>query len=113
MKSIASFILIILFNGSVLAGGYTGDLEIDYVTTYGNSHAILVKTTDSSNQTGNYVDGCANNYWVLDSDDDVRRNRMYSGLMTALIAGKKVNFYYQDSCGLSNYHVAAVVRVHK
>ena len=106
-QSSLALLVLVLFGDCALAGGWSSKHTIKSLTTYGESDLILIELTDGFE----YTSGCEPNAWIMDADNEARRNRAYSTLTTAMASGKKVRFWYKDMCGTWNYHRANVVKI--
>lgn len=91
------------------AAGWSAPLTVNNVETEGNSDVLIVYTSGGDN----YTPGCTTNNWILSGDSEARRNRMYSTAMTALVSGKKLQFWYGDTCSHWSYHNATAVMLVK
>lgn len=109
MKQITISIIFLLFSTISFAESWTSDLTVERVFTEGASDLIIVYTSGGSV----YSSGCLVNKWSFKADTEARRSRAYSTLISALVSGKKVNFWYADSCGPWSYHEAKSVMLIK
>ena len=83
-------------------------MQVEYVMVYGAKDDIIVRTTGGTE----YVAGCSVNHWSIEADTEERRNRMYSTLLAAAIAGQSIRIWYDSTgCGPFQYHVGNVLRV--
>ena len=112
MKRFLPFLLVglaaIPFPSLCRAGGWTPPLTVSSTFTEA-SDIIVVYTSDGSV----YTAGCAANSWIFAADTDPRRARMYATILTAIATGKKIQFWYSDSCGTWSYHQATSVMLVK
>jgi hypothetical protein len=69
---------------------------------------IVVYTADGTQ----YAPGCTANTWIIAGANDDRRARVWATILTALAAGKKVRFWYTDTCAVWTYHSATAVMIH-
>ena len=96
-----------LFLSSVSnASGWTPPLTVSSAFTE-NSDLIVAYTADGST----YAGGCAANAWMFNADTDARRGRAYATLIAAIVSGKKIQFWYQDTCAAWGFHGASSVRL--
>ncbi|MBL8339730.1 MAG: hypothetical protein JNM97_23390 [Rhodoferax sp.] len=89
------------------AGGWTPELSVASIFTEGTTDYLVAYTTDGTV----YASGCAADSWVVPFDTTARGQRAYATLLAAATSGKKVRFWYLDTCGLWGYHQAHSVRL--
>lgn len=106
MKSLL-FIAGVFFSTASSAAGWTAPLTISSFFSEGKTDLIIVYTADD----GNYTTGCLGRSWSITTDTSSRAGRVYATLLTALTTGKKVKFWYTDSCGPWSYHEATAVMI--
>ncbi len=87
--------------------GWTGDLVITSAFTEANTDIIAIYTSDGLV----YAPGCTANAWVFPASTAARASRGYATLLTAIATGKKVNFWFADSCGVWGFHQVTSVRI--
>jgi hypothetical protein len=76
--------------------------------TEGNTDLLVIYTADG----GTCATGCSADRWVF-TETDPRRARAYAALLAAVASGKKVKFWYSDTCGAWGYHQATSVMLTK
>ena len=104
------FVIATILTSSVCnAQGWSDALTVEQVFTEGRTDLIVA--TISGGKV--YTDGCNVTSWIFKADTDARRGRAYSTLMTALVSGKKIKFWFTDQCSSWNYHEAAAVMLVK
>ena len=99
----------LLISTAANAAGWSDPLTIEELWTEGSSDIIGVSTSGGSQYSSN----CLANYWLIKANTDNRRDRVYSTLMAAQMAGKKVRIWYSDNCTSWNYHEGTVVKILK
>jgi hypothetical protein len=87
------------------AAGWSADLTVVNAFVEGNTDLIVVSTSNGAS----YTSGCTVNSWIFVADTDARRSRAYATIVAALTSGKKIRFWYGDSCSTWNYHSASSV----
>ena len=97
----------LLFAGNFShAAGWTPALTVTEAFTE-NSDLIVIYTSDG----GGYTSGCAANSWIFVADNDARRGRAYATVLAAIATGKKLQFWYADSCAVWGFHQATSVKL--
>ncbi len=112
MRWITALIVIAYFitahGATALASGWTETaLTVKGVITEGSTTMLIAYTEGG----GVYANGCAANNWIVTGIDAEKVARLYSTLMTAVVTGKKVKFWYLDACSSWNYHEATNLRL--
>jgi hypothetical protein len=92
--------LLVCAAGTSQAGGWTGELTVVSVFTEATTDVIVVYT--SGGQV--YAPGCAANAWVFPASTTARASRGYATLLAAVATGKKIKFWFSDTCGIWGYH---------
>jgi hypothetical protein len=114
MKKVISIFILLVSSQSLLAGGWSNDLTVESVSTYGEGEIVTVRTQDvSGSNAGVYAAGCNANEWIIKADTEARLSRIYSTLIAAAISGKTINLHYSDVCASWNYHHGSIVRLNK
>ena len=108
MKSILIGTFMLVFSVVTLGAGWTDPLTVEKIMTEGKSDLIIIVTSGGA---PSYSSGCIANNWIIDSDNDSRRGRVYSTAMAALLAGKKITLWYADTCSSWNYHGATAIQL--
>ncbi len=98
----------LVFSTMTLGAGWTDPLTVEKIMTEGKSDLIIIVTSGGASS---YSPGCIVNNWIIDSDTDPRRGRVYSTAMAALATGKKITLWYADTCSNWNYHGATAVQL--
>ncbi len=106
MKRFNLLALATLFSIQAHAGTWSPPLTVEYAFTE-NSDLIVTSTLNGAQIT----EGCVANKWIFHGDNDERRARAYSTLLTALVSGKKVQFWVQDTCAEWNYHLIYAIKL--
>ncbi len=109
MKKLFLIMFAVLFSTSAFAGGWSNLLTVERVFTEGKTDLIVIYTSGGIQRT----DGCIANTWIFEADNESRRNRAYSTAMAAIASGKKISFWYADTCSARNYHGATSIQLHK
>lgn len=100
MKSFALSVLIILISiAPTYAAGWTGAISVDRVLIEDNIIAVF-----STGHPGPYTTGCVSGSYIITMTTETARNQAISILLTASTTGKKVKFWYKDTCSNWNYH---------
>jgi|GEM_PF-2772664 len=101
--------VLFMFSSNLYAQGWTESLTVESVFTEGKTDIIVINTSGG----GTYTSSCLPNQWIFQSDTDARRSRAYSTAMAALASGKKIRFWYTDSCENWSYHGATAIMLVK
>jgi hypothetical protein len=104
MKRLGALVALMLSN-LCHASGWTGELNITSAFTEGKTDWLIVYTSNG----GAYASGCSVNNWVFSFDTSARGARAYATILAAMASGKKVKFWYSDTCGVWSYHEATSV----
>lgn len=107
MKKTLLIMILIFSSFMATAAGWTGYLQVEDIYVYGNHDRILV-VTDNSTQ---YTPGCSLKTWELAGSNAEAKQRLYSAVLAANMSGRKIRFWYDDECGISNYHRTSVMRL--
>jgi hypothetical protein len=100
-------VLLLLTCAVCRAAGWTPDLTVNSAFTEGNTDLLVVYTSNGTV----YTSGCSANAWTFNADTDARRSRAYATILSALASGKKLRFWYSDTCGPWSYHNATSVMI--
>lgn len=109
MKRILIVMCMLILSLQANAGGWTEPLTVERAFTEANTDIIVIYTSGGVENTP----GCAANSWIFLADSEDRRNRGYSTAMAGLVSGKKVSFWYGDTCAAWGYHGATTIQLHK
>ena len=100
------FLIAILAScGSASAAGWTAPLTV--TSAFTEDSDLVVAYTDGPI----YTNGCSQGAWIFQASTDPRRARAYATLLAAIAAGKKISFWFADTCATWNYHLATSVRI--
>jgi hypothetical protein len=89
------------------AAGWTSEMSIVSLNTEASSDLVYLTVSPAVT----YATGCDANNWMITSNTEARAQRFYSTLMSAMLAGKKVRFWYADTCATWGYHNATSVKI--
>ena len=109
MKKIILGAALVFSSMCTFAAGWTEPLTVESIFTEGNTDVIVIYTSGGVQNTN----GCLANNWIFLTDNDSRRNRAYSTAMAALASGKKVSFWYTDTCATWSFHSATAIKIIK
>lgn len=104
--AIAASIVTALGSVPANAAGWTPPLTVSSGFVE-DSDYIVVYTANGTQ----YASGCATNAWMISGATDERKARAWATILTALASGKKVRFWYTDTCGAWTYHNATAVMI--
>ncbi|WP_206434881.1 hypothetical protein [Sphingomonas koreensis] len=96
----------VLGSSPAYAEGWTGDLTIHMAFTE-DSDLLVVSTTDGNQ----YATGCGVNQWIVHAATEERRSRAWATILTAIGTGKKIRFWFKDTCSNWSYHSASAVMI--
>lgn len=82
------------------AAGWTAELTVTSVFTEASTDLIVAYT--SGGQV--YAAGCAANSWIFPASTTARASRGYATLLSAVATGKKIKFWFSDTCGTWGFH---------
>lgn len=99
----------LLISTAANAAGWSDPLTIEELWTEGSSDMIGVSTSGGSQ----YSTNCLANAWLVSANTDSRRDRIYSALLAAQAANKKVRIWYSDNCTSWNFHEAQNIKTLK
>ena len=99
----------LLISTTANAAGWSNPLTIEELWSESSTDIVGVTTTGGSQ----YSNNCLANYWLINANTDNRRDRIYSTLLAAQMAGKKVRIWYSDNCTSWNYHEGTIVKILK
>jgi hypothetical protein len=108
MKQLVVFFAFLVAFTAARAAGWTAPVSIERVFTE-DSDVVVFYTVGAPV----YAAGCAANAWTFIGANEQRRARIYATLLTAVASGKKVSFWYQDTCGPWTFHSATAVQIHQ
>lgn len=100
MKKLILLASTLMFSIVSHAGGWSAELTVTSAFTEATTDTLVVYTTGGSV----YASGCAANAWIIPADTTARASRAYATVLTALTTGKKIRFWYQDTCAIWSYH---------
>jgi len=106
-KSLLLLLLVIFVPNITFAQGWSAPLTVTEVYVYGDQDTIEV-VTDGGTQ---YVPTCSVNAWEITATNAEGKNRIYSALLSAQISGKRVRFWYVDTCGGNGHHATNTLRL--
>jgi hypothetical protein len=101
----ALLIALVALSTQSYAAGWSADLTVSNAFVEGNNDLIVIYTSNGAT----YTSGCLVNSWIFIADTDARRSRAYATIVAALTSGKKIRFWYGDSCSVWDYHSASSV----
>jgi len=82
------------------AAGWSAELTVTSVFTEAGTDLVVVYT--SGGQV--YAAGCAANSWIFPASTTARASRGYATLLAAVATGKKIKFWFSDTCGTWGFH---------
>jgi hypothetical protein len=91
---------------SANAAGWSEPLTITQAFVE-DSDIIAIYTSGGTQNTP----GCAANAWIFVASSEERRARAWATILSALMSGKKIQFWFGDTCAAWNYHKATSVMV--
>ena len=106
-KCASGMALALTLSTTANAAGWTGDLTVTSAFTEATTDLIVIYT---SGGTG-YTAGCIPNTWIFTASTSARGVRGYATVLLAIASGKKVRFWYSDTCATWSYHEATTVMV--
>ena len=83
------FVALLLMSGLGRAAGWTNDLTASYSFVEGSTDLVVIGTSDGVVNTP----GSVLNAWMFIADSEIRRNRAYSTILTAIAAGGRSHRY--------------------
>ena len=89
-----------------LAAGWTEPLTITRAFTEDSDHIVIYTSGGSQ-----YTPGCSANTWIFVAATEERRARGWATILSALLAGKKLQFWVSDTCAVWSYHKATSVLI--
>ncbi|MBT9494364.1 MAG: hypothetical protein IV107_18915 [Paucibacter sp.] len=98
--------LFALSAGLATASGWTEPLTI--VSAFVEDSDYVIVYTSGGRQ---YVLNCGLNQWNFVANGEPRKNRAWATILTAIATGKKISFWYGDTCGVWGYHQATAVQL--
>lgn len=105
MKKTAFLLSLFILSSACQADGWTGELSVASAFTEAKTDLLVVYTSGGSG----YTPGCSVNAWIFTADTAARGNRGYATVLAALATGKKIKFWYRDSCAIWSFHEATSV----
>ncbi|MCH2160080.1 MAG: hypothetical protein MK096_15025 [Oleiphilaceae bacterium] len=99
--------VLVLFSAASNAQGWSVPQEIKDLYVYGDMDRVLVSTDGNIE----YVSGCSSTGWRLSASNEKGNDRIYSALLAAQLAKKKVRFWYNDSCSSDGHNYFNVIRI--
>lgn len=82
------------------AAGWSAELTVTSVFTEASTDLIVVYTSGG----GVYATGCAANSWIFPASTTARASRGYATLLAAVATGKKIKFWFSDTCSTWGFH---------
>jgi hypothetical protein len=107
MKRFFLALAALYMSNSCLAAGWTSEMSIVSINTEAGSDLVYFMVSPATT----YAAGCDSSNWIVSSATEARAQRFYSTLMSAMLSGKKVKFWYTDTCGSFGYHTATAVKI--